>query len=71
MTLFQLAEKMSYNPAQVRKCQRDLTEDKPADVIIADTKKEYIIQKADFVSKGKNTPFEDEEVTGKSVNHNL
>ena len=37
----------------------------PADVIIADIKNPYTIHKADFVSKGKNTPFEGKEVKGK------
>ena len=32
---------------------------------IADIKNPYTIHKADFVSKGKNTPFEGKEVKGK------
>ena len=57
---------MSWNPAQILKSERGtLQEGHPADVIIADIKNPYTIHKADFVSKGKNTPFEGKEVKGK------
>ena len=37
----------------------------PADITIADFEKEYIIDKNEFVSKGKNTPFHGKRVWGK------
>ena len=64
--LSQLVEKMSYNPAQILNLPcGTLQKGHPADVIIADIKNPYTIHKADFVSKGKNTPFEGKEVKGK------
>ena len=66
LTLSQLVEKMSYNPAQILDLPcGTLQKGHPADVIIADIKNPYTIHKADFVSKGKNTPFEGKEVKGK------
>ena len=66
LTLTQLVKKMSYNPAQILDLPcGNLQEGHPADVVIADIKHPYKIHKADFVSKGKNTPFEGKEVKGK------
>ena len=66
LTLSQLVEKMSYNPAKILNLPcGPLQEGHPADVVIADIKHPYTIHKADFVSKGKNTPFEGKEVKGK------
>ena len=66
LTLSQLVEKMSYNPAKILNLPcGTLQEGHPADVVIADIKHPYTIHKADFVSKGKNTPFEGKEVKGK------
>ena len=66
LTLSQLVEKMSYNPAQILKLPcGTLQKGHPADVVIADIKHPYTIRKADFVSKGRNTPFEGKEVKGK------
>ena len=66
LTLTQLIEKMSYNPAQILGLScGTLQEGHPADVVIADISKPYTIRKAEFVSKGKNTPFEGREVKGR------
>ena len=66
LTLSQLVEQMSYNPAKILNLPcGTLQEGHPADVVIADIKHPYTIHKADFVSKGKNTPFEGKEVKGK------
>lgn len=66
LTLTQLIEKMSYNPAQILNLPcGTLQEGHPADVVIADIRHPYVIHKADFVSKGKNTPFEGKEVKGR------
>ncbi len=66
LTLPQLIEKMCYNPAQILGIPcGTLQEGHPADVVIADISKPYTIRKAEFVSKGKNTPFEGREVKGR------
>ena len=61
LTLSQLVEKMSVNPAKV------LGIDKAADIVIADITKEYKIDSSKFVSKGKNTPFDGKKVKGRVI----
>ncbi len=65
MTLEQLIEKMCLNPANVLKlpCGR-IAEGAPADLMIADLDKEYEIHGADFLSKGRNMPYEGRKVKG-------
>ena len=58
LTLSQLVEKMSLNPAKVLGIDRgNLAPGKVADVVIADVEREYAIDPDAFFSKGKNTPF--------------
>lgn len=62
----QMAEKMSYNPAKVLGIDKGtLNEGKIADITIIDPDEEYIIDSAQFVSKGKNTPFNGKKVSGR------
>ena len=42
-----------------------MAEGKIADIAVIDPDKEYTIHSEDFVSKGKNTPFEGFKVRGK------
>lgn len=66
LTPMQMAEKMSYNPAKVIHLDKgSLAEGKPADVVIIDPDAEYTIDVSEFVSKGKNTPFNGRKVYGK------
>lgn len=66
LTLEQLVEKMSWNPAQILGLDcGTIQEGHPADVIIVDTEHEYTIDKDKFESKGKNTPFDGWKVKGK------
>ena len=66
ITPMQMAEKMSYNPAKVLGLDKGtLTVGKVADVTIIDPEAEYTIEAKDFVSKGKNTPFDKRRVKGK------
>lgn len=66
ITPLKMAEIMSYNPAKVIGIDRGTLEvGKVADITIIDPHKEYIIDKNEFVSKGKNTPFDGRKVTGK------
>ena len=59
LTISQLIEKMSWNPAQILGSDRGtLQKGHPADIVIADIDHEYKIDKNEFASKGRNTPFD-------------
>ncbi|MCC8026432.1 MAG: dihydroorotase [Clostridium sp.] len=64
LTLCQLMEKMSLNPAKLYKldCGR-LQEGAPADLVIFDENRQWKVE--DFVSKSSNSPFLGETLTGK------
>lgn len=65
ITLMQLVEKMSWNPARILGLEcGTLQEGHPADVIVVDVSKEYTIDKKKFLSKGRNTPFDGWKVKG-------
>lgn len=65
LTMMQMAEKMSYNPAKILGLDRGVAEEgKPADLVVFDPQREYVINLADFYSKGKNTPFAGRKVRG-------
>ena len=66
ISVMDMAEKMSYNPAKILGLTEkgSISEDKIADIVIFDPKKTYKIDKNTFASKGKNTPFDGYEVTG-------
>ena len=65
LTMMQMAEKMSYNPAKILGLDRGVAEEgKPADLVVFDPQQEYVINPADFYSKGKNTPFAGRKVRG-------
>ena len=65
-SVMQMAEKMSYNPAQILGLSDKgaVAEGKTADLVIFDPNPTYTIDKNTFVSKGKNTPFHGRTVTG-------
>lgn len=66
LTITQLVEKMSWNPAQILKSDRGTIQiGHPADLVIADIEHEYIIDKDQFASKGRNTPFDGWKVKGR------
>ncbi len=65
LTLSQLVEKMSVNPAKVLNLAKgNLAEGMTADLVIADIDTTYAIDSSQFASKGKNTPFDGKEVKG-------
>lgn len=65
ITPLQMAAKMSYNPARVLGIDKGtLDEGAVADVTIINPDKEYMIDVEEFVSKGKNTPFNGYKVFG-------
>lgn len=66
LTPLQMVEKMSYNPAKVIGIDRGtLSEGKVADITIIDPNAEWVIDSKEFVSLGKNTPFNGKKVKGK------
>ena len=66
LTLPQLVEKMSCNPAKVLGIDKGtLSEGCAADIVIADIDTEYAIDPDEFFSKGKNTPFAGKKVYGR------
>lgn len=69
LSMMDMAEKMSSNPAKILGLEDkgSISEGKIADIVIFDSKKEYRIDKSTFVSKGKNTPFDGFPVTGEVV----
>lgn len=66
ITLMEMVEKMSWNPAQILGIDAGtIQEGHPADVIVVDLDTEYQIDKNQFASKGRNTPFDGWKVKGK------
>lgn len=66
LTLMQLVERMSTNPAAVLgRNIGTLAPGTAADIVLADVEEKYTIDKNRFASKGKNTPFHGREVYGR------
>ncbi|MBP5773311.1 MAG: dihydroorotase [Eubacterium sp.] len=66
ITLNQMIEKMSTNPAKILGIDKGLLkEGSVADITIFDPDEEYTVNKNDFESKGKNTPFDGYKLFGK------
>ncbi len=67
-TPMDMAAAMSYRPAQIMKWDKgDIQPGRIADIVIFDPNETYKINKNEFASKGKNTPFHGREVTGAVV----
>lgn len=66
LSLMDMAEKMSLNPAKILGLSEkgSVSEGKTADIVIFNPDKKYRIDKNTFVSKGKNTPFDGYEAAG-------
>ena len=68
LSLHQLIEKMTLNPAKILRIQKGtLRAGMDADILVVDEKKEYTVHAERFISKGKNTPFEGWELRGSPV----
>ena len=66
LSLSALAERMSYNPANILNLDGgELKEGAPADITVVDLNEKYVIDGKNFLSKGKNTPFNGFEVYGR------
>ena len=65
LTLNEIADKMSYNPAQILGLDGgEIKEGGVADLMIADLDEKWTIDPDKFVSKGKNNPFKGMELEG-------
>lgn len=66
LSMMDMAEKMSYNPAKILGLSEkgSVSEGKTADVVVFDPERTYRIDKHTFFSKGKNTPFDGFLVSG-------
>lgn len=65
LTIMQMAEKMSYNPAQIIHSDKGtVQEGRIADLVIFDPNQEYEIDASQFASMGRNTPFNGRKVKG-------
>jgi dihydroorotase len=66
LSLNKLIEKFTVNPAKILKIYKSgIKEGTEADLILVDINKEWIVKKEDFVSLGKNTPFDGWNLKGK------
>ncbi len=66
LDICQMAEKMSYNPAQIIGLDRgQIAEGKVADLMIFDPNEVWTVKADEFYSKGKNTPFDGWNLYGK------
>jgi len=67
ITLPELVEKMSTNPARILGLNNHLTVGNAADITIIDLEKSYRIDASRFQSLSRNTPFDGWAVMGKAV----
>ncbi len=68
LSLEELVAKLSIIPAKILGIPGgELGLGLPADITIVDTKREYIVNRDNFYSKGKNTPFHGKKVKGKVI----
>ena len=66
LTMVQLMEKMSLNPARLYHLECGcLEEGRPADLVIFDPEKTWTVKAEEFASKAANSPFIGTELTGK------
>lgn len=68
LSLEELVAKLSTTPAQILGIPGGVLDiGLPADITIVDTKREYIVNRDKFYSKGKNTPFHGKKLKGKVI----
>lgn len=66
LTLRELIEKLTFNPSRILKIhKKGLVEGSQADMILVDINKKWTVNKDNFSSLGKNTPFDGRELKGK------
>ncbi len=68
MDIIDLVKKLTINPAKILKLDKGvLQEGADADITILDLDEEWVVDKNDFKSKSKNTPFDGMRLKGKVV----
>ncbi|HOM43712.1 MAG TPA: amidohydrolase family protein, partial [Bacillota bacterium] len=68
LTLKELSERMSRNPAKLLKLDSGIIKTGiAADLVLVDTAREITVNRDDFLSKGKNTPFHGKTYKGDIV----
>ena len=68
LTLKELSERMSRNPAKLLKLESGIIKTGiAADLVLVDTAREITVNRDDFLSKGKNTPFHGKTYKGDIV----
>ncbi|MCF8053159.1 MAG: dihydroorotase [Desulfobacterales bacterium] len=67
LTLGQMVEKMSLNPARILGLTRGVSEGLPADLTLIDPEQEWTVEAAAFRSLSRNTPFIGWTLPGKAV----
>ncbi len=65
LSIMQMAERMSYNPAKILGLARgSVAEGEIADLVVFDPEKSWVVDPEKFESKGKNTPFAGQTLQG-------
>lgn len=68
LSLLELLKKLTINPARLLNLPYGrIREGLVADLIVFDPYRKWIVRKEEFASKGKNTPFDGYELTGKNL----
>jgi len=67
LTLSQLIEKMSKNPARILGLKTDLIQGNAADITLIDLEKTFTVDAGAFHSRSRNTPFNGWQLRGKAV----
>ncbi len=67
ITMPELVEKMSTNPARILGLEKNLKVGSTADITIIDPERSYTIDAASFRSRSRNTPFDGWNMKGKAV----
>lgn len=68
LSISELIEKMALNPARIMGLEKgSLQEGADADVVVVDLDEEYIVNAEEFLSKGKNSPFDGWKLRGRAV----
>jgi len=68
LSINQLSKKMTYNPSNLLNIgTKELAVGADADIVIVDLNKKWTVKSREFVSKGKNTPFDGMQLYGQVV----
>jgi dihydroorotase len=66
LSMSELVKKMALNPARILGMEKgSLKKDSMADIVLVDSHREFTVDSGEFVSMGKNTPFEGWQLKGR------